>query len=259
MTSRRWSSGTTPHVGGDAATSPRWGSGTTPRDKMLRCSSFGSYFSFTLRCPLFRQGSFRLRQQQPMSASSQRLLASPNGYSPMGLKTGLWGMRRARDCAPSGQCAGMAVPLHTVFQHLKRDLMIPVAMPEVVTVEMVEEALGASSCRPLPGAGSMVLTLGTRLPWIWGRTTLQPLSRRSVHHRAHRWVAGWVTPTWRCDVRCRKCWRRVVLVPAASLPHRLLRPYRWPLQHRKRQGDGGSTTFECSTQYAPSQETGDPG
>jgi hypothetical protein len=36
----------------------------------------------------------------------------------------------------------MAVPLHTVFQHLKRDLMILVAMPEVVTVEMVEEALG---------------------------------------------------------------------------------------------------------------------
>ena len=43
---------------------------------------------------------------------------------------------------PGSRCAGMAVPLHTVFQHLKRDLMIPVAMPEVVTVEMVEEALG---------------------------------------------------------------------------------------------------------------------
>ena len=65
---------------------------------------------------------------------------------------------------PSGQCAGMAVPLHTVFQHLKRDLMIPVAMPEVVTVEMVEEALGRIELQAASRGGQQGAHVGDSPP-----------------------------------------------------------------------------------------------
>ncbi|KAG2627041.1 hypothetical protein PVAP13_3KG486614 [Panicum virgatum] len=65
---------------------------------------------------------------------------------------------------PSGQCAGMAVPQHTVFQHLKHDLMIPVAMPEVVTVEMVEEALGRIELQAASRGGQQGAHVGDSPP-----------------------------------------------------------------------------------------------
>ncbi|RLM79311.1 hypothetical protein C2845_PM12G20860 [Panicum miliaceum] len=135
-----------------------------------------------------------------------------------------------------GRNVGVAIPLPTVFQHLRRDLMIDEAAP----------GWAASSCRPLPSAGRTELTLGARLPRNWGRPTLQPRLRRSnIHCRAHHLV-----PWWNSDARHRKCWKwllgtrlpRTWTVPAASSPHRQLRLCRWPNQHRRRHDNGGSTT-----------------